>query len=571
MVVLWTFSAHAEEPESSKPKSVNAWGAAVNDDAKKQGAVESAPDEKNATENDQFDILEFVVTGNTVLGAMEIEKAIYPYLGEHRSIADVENARTALEKSFHDAGYLTVFITIPEQEVNAGVVTLEVLEGRVERLNVVGAQYYSLGKIKQRVTEFKQGNVPHFPTVQKQIATVNINTDRTVAPILRPGKTPGLVEVDLKVDDKLPLHANLELNDRYSPNTTTTRLSGSLRYDNLWQRDHSLSLSFQMTPEKTDEVKVFSGTYVIPYAGDYYAAYAVVSDSNISLVGDYNVIGIGNIYGLRYIHPMPSPVKAYNHNLTLGVDYKDFKQNTVQQGSDTDSNPIAYLPFLIGYTGNLVTPESTTKLDLNMTFSTKALVNDENQFASRRSFARANFSYLRGQVEHTQTLPGQWQWYGSFGGQATSSHLISNEQYFIGGLDTVRGFLESSALGDIGVNFTTELKSPPLQKYAGAWVKDLRVLAFYDYGLARTWDPDVNHADADAQDNLYSQIERYILSSYGLGLDMKGARGLFMRLDFATVLQSDWIIHNGQTAPSKPAGIAENGDTRLHFKVGFDW
>lgn len=560
MLVLWSFSASAEESQSTTPKPVNAWGAAAD--------AETA---QAAAEKDQFDILEYVVNGNSVLTVTEIEKAVYPFLGEHRSIADVENARTALEKSFHDAGYLTVFVTIPEQEVNAGVVQLEVLEGKVERLNVVGSKYYSLGKIKQRVTEFKEGNVPHFPTVQKQIATVNINSDRVVAPVLRPGKSPGMVEVDLKVDDKLPLHASMELNDRYSPNTTKTRLSGNLRYDNLWQRDHSFSFGFQVTPEKTDEVKVLSATYVIPYAGDYFATYAVVSDSNISAVGDLNVIGKGNILGLRYIHPMPSPVKSYNHNLTLGVDYKDFKQNTITQGSDTDSNPITYLPFLIGYTGNLVTPESTTKLDLNLNFATKALVNDENQFATRRSFAHANYSFLRGQLEHTYTLPRQWQWYGSIGGQATSDHLISNEQYFLGGLDTVRGFMESSALGDVGVNFTTELRTPPLQKYAGSWVKDLRVLAFYDYGLARTWDPDVNHKDPNELDNLYSTIERYIVSSYGLGLDMKGERGLFMRLDFATVLQSNWIIHNGHIAPSKPAGIAESGDTRLHFRVGFDW
>lgn len=553
--VLWSFAVCAEEAESSAPQPVNAWGAEVSDKTK---AEETAA-------KDQFDIFEYVVNGNTVLSVTEVEKAVYPYLGEHRSIEDVEKARSALEQSFHEAGYLTVFVTIPEQEVNAGVVKLDVLEGKVERLTVVGSKYYSLGKIKQRVTEFKEGTVPHFPTVQKQIASVNINPDRVVAPVLRPGKSPGMVEVDLKVDDKFPLHASLEYNNRYTPNTTKTRLAGNLRYDNLWQSDHSVSFGFQVTPEDTNQVKVFSGTYVIPYAGDYWAAYAVVSESDISAVGDLNVIGNGNIYGLRYIHPMASPVKSYNHNLTLGVDYKDFKQNTRVLGNDLENSPITYLPFLIGYSGSLVTPESTTKLDLNFIFSTKALVADDREFAVRRSFARPNYSYWRGQLEHTHTLPAEWQWYGSLGGQVTGDPLISNEQYFIGGLDTVRGFLESSALGDVGANFTTELRSPPLQKYAGSWVKEMRLLAFYDYGLARTRNPDIQN------DDRFSQIERYILSSYGFGLDMKAAHGVFMRLDFARVLQSSWILDNGRTAPTKPAGMAESGDTRLHFKVGFDW
>lgn len=552
--VLWSFALHAEQATEAISQPANSPAAELN----AQAAVEVAA-------QDQFDIFEYVVNGNSVLSVNAVEKAVYPYLGEHRSIADVEKARAALEQSFHEAGYLTVFVSIPEQEVNAGVVKLEVLEGKVERLSVVGSRYYSLGKIRQNVTEFEEGHVPHFPTVQKQIASVNINQDRVVAPVLRPGKSPGMVEVDLKVDDKFPLHASLEYNNRYTPNTTKTRLSGNLRYDNLWQRDHSIGLGFQVTPEDANEVKVFSGTYVIPYAGDYWATYAVVSQSDISAVGDLNVVGNGNIYGLRYIHPMPSPVKSFNHNLTLGVDYKDFKENTRRLGADLGSNPITYLPMLIGYTGNLVTPESTTKLDLNFVFSTKALVNEEAEFVQRRYLARPNFAYLRGQLEHTWTLPYQWQWYGSLGGQVTGDSLVSNEQFFIGGLDTVRGFLESSALGDTGTNLTMELRSPPLQKYAGSWVNEMRLLAFYDYGLATTRDP------VTLANDRFSQIERYILSSYGFGLDVKAAHGLFMRLDFARVLQSSWILENGNTAPLKPAGMAESGDTRLHFKVGFDW
>ena len=49
-----------------------------------------------------FDILEFVVEGNTVLPALDIERAVYPHLGEKKTIASVEAAREALEKRYHD-------------------------------------------------------------------------------------------------------------------------------------------------------------------------------------------------------------------------------------------------------------------------------------------------------------------------------------------------------------------------------------------------------------------------------------------------------------------------------------
>ena len=83
-----------------------------------------------------------------------------------------------------------------------------------------------------------------------------------MTPVLRPGKTPGTVEVDLKVKDELPLHGSLELNDRYSTDTSRLRLSAMLRYDNLWQKEHSFSLQYQTAPEKPGEVKVWSGTYL---------------------------------------------------------------------------------------------------------------------------------------------------------------------------------------------------------------------------------------------------------------------------------------------------------------------
>jgi hemolysin activation/secretion protein len=75
-------------------------------------------------EKNVFDIMEYRIQGNTVLSSDNIEQAVYPFLGEAKSIDDVELARSALEKTFHDAGFLTVLVNIPEQDVGSGVVKL---------------------------------------------------------------------------------------------------------------------------------------------------------------------------------------------------------------------------------------------------------------------------------------------------------------------------------------------------------------------------------------------------------------------------------------------------------------
>lgn len=493
-----------------------------------------------------FDIMEYRVEGNTVLDKGRIEESVYPFLGEAKNIDDVEKARAGLEKAFHDAGYLTVFVNIPEQQVDQGVVTLEVQEGKVEKLRVVGSRYYSLGAIKDRVPEFAEGSVPYFPAVQKQLASINTTPDRQVAPVLRPGKTPGKVEVDLKVQDQLPFHGGIELNNRYSANTTETRLNGSLRYDNLWQRDHSLSLSFQLTPENTDETRVVAATYVIPTAsGDYWAAYGVISKSNVSAVGDVNVIGNGDIIGLRYIHPLPV-VPDYYHSLTLGVDYKDFQETTALQGADSFNTPISYLPFYAGYDGTLRTGSSTTQLNLGVTFSMRGLGNDDQEFADKRFLAKSDFAYIKTDLKHTQQLPYSWQLFARLAGQLASGPLISSEQFAIGGADTVRGYLESNSLGDRGMFGTLELRTPPLAKYLpGTDAGELYADLFFDSGHVSIQSP------------LPAQTQHFDLSSVGFGLQLKKWYGFSSTLDYAHALHT--------------AGLVKEGDDRLHFRIGYDW
>src|SRR5450830_1719124 len=88
---------------------------------------EGSPSEKtNDKDTNYFDILEFQVEGNTKLSNVQIEVAVYPQMGEKKTIADVEKAREALEKAYHSAGYLTVLVDIPEQDVDKKTVKLNV-------------------------------------------------------------------------------------------------------------------------------------------------------------------------------------------------------------------------------------------------------------------------------------------------------------------------------------------------------------------------------------------------------------------------------------------------------------
>jgi hemolysin activation/secretion protein len=280
------------------------------------------------SESLHFRIKGFALQGNTLFSKDDLSIVLKPFMGEQKTAEDVEKARDALERFYHEKGYPTVLVNIPEQSVEDGVVWLQVVESEIRRVRVTGNRYFTMEKILDALPSLSPGEILHLPEVQRDLVRLNRNRDLKVAPVLIPGKAIGTVDVELKVEDKLPLHGSLELNNRSTHDTTHMRLNAMLSYDNLWQKDHSVSVQYQTSPKDTDEVKALAFSYVLPapWNKDHVVAvYSINSDSETAFGEGFNTVGEGFIVGCRYVMPLP-PKDTYAHNLTVGVDYKDFDE-----------------------------------------------------------------------------------------------------------------------------------------------------------------------------------------------------------------------------------------------------
>jgi len=204
-----------------------------------------------AEEQATFTIRSFIIDGNTLLAKKTVQEALQPYTGPDKTAEDVEKARGVLEKVYHDTGYPAVLVNIPEQTTEKGLIHLQVIESTIGSVRVTGNRWFTQGSILRDLPSLAPGKVLYVPDVQRDLALVNRGEDLKVSPILSPGKEMGTTDVELKVEDQLPLHGNLEINNRNTPNTSDLRLNASLHYDNLWQRDHSLSAQFQTSPQDT--------------------------------------------------------------------------------------------------------------------------------------------------------------------------------------------------------------------------------------------------------------------------------------------------------------------------------
>src|SRR6185437_15275914 len=124
------------------------------------------------------------------------------------------------------------------------------------------------------------------------------------------------------------------------------------------------------------------------------------------------------------------------------------------------------------------------------------------------------YFYVRASGQVVQSLPFQFAALARFSSQWSGNPLVNNEQFSLGGVDTVRGYLEAETLGDSGLAGTLEMHSPPVGKHLGSMLSPLYGYIFIDGGVATLLDP------------LPSQDYNLHLWSTGVGMRLDTITGL---------------------------------------------
>ncbi len=482
-----------------------------------------------------FAVREFRITGSTLLDRREVERAVYPFLGDKRTFNDVDKARAALESLYKSHGYETVAVNIPEQTVAGGVVRLEVNERRIGTVRVKGARYFLPSDIRAEVEAAQAGTVPVLPRLKGEVAVLGrIMADRNVTPVLRAGQIPGTVDIDLLVRDQLPLHGSLELNNRYITDTPPLRLEGEIRYDNLWQAGHSLGLQFQTAPQETETLQVLSASYVVRTRtpGEAFVGFIVSSDSDVATLGSLNVVGNGAIYGGRAILPLAErPGRSLS--AILGADYRRFDETVASLGSDLSNTPISYVPWVAQLSGGWSSARGNGRALAGVRFGIRGVGNDPQEFEDKRFGARPNFALLQAGYEQQLLLPADATIGLKLDGQVADSPLISNEQFAAGGLESVRGYTEAQALGDDGLRASLELGSPNFGRQLARAIEESRLYLFYDWGKLRIQQP------------LPGQLSDFRLSGAGVGYRMSAFKHLKLVADAAWALRDLSDVQSG--------------------------
>ena len=485
-----------------------------------------------------FEIIGFTVEGNTLLTEGIMTDLLRSFVGEKKTGTDVEKARDALESYYHKLGYPAVQVGVPAQTVEDGLVRLKVTESRIRNVRVTGNRYFTKESVMKRLPSLKPGSIIYLPRLVQEFGLANRNADMKISPVMKPGREQGTIDIDIKVNDKPPLHGSLELNNRSSNNTTDYRINGSISYDNLWQKEHSFSIQYQTSPEDTDEVALLAESYVFPSplnSDHQVILLGIWSDSDNAFGEGFEVVGKGSMYGARYIIPLPALSNFY-HFVTLGVDYKDFNEDVNFEDVEQDGikTPITYLPFLVSYSATRSDKMGKTEFSLGLNWTFRNLVTDQREFEIKRYKSRGNYLYLTAGIERIQKLPFETELYAKLDGQISSEPLISNEQYIGGGMESVRGYKESELAGDHALHGTLEFVFPELISSFG-FKTGVNATLYYFYDIAKLW----------TKNPLPGEDRHADIESLGFGVRGDLYKGLEYRFDWAYPLEDTDNIQAG--------------------------
>ena len=522
-------------------------------------------------QDEQFDIVRFQVEGNTLLPQAQVQGILAPLAGSKRVYGDIQKALEALEGAYRAAGYSTVQVYVPEQELTSGVVRLQVTEGVIGKVIISGNQHFDDANIRASLPQLKEGKAPNLRLMSEAIQLSNENPAKQLAVTLGVSEEEGKVDAKVAVTEEDPQRFFATLDSTGTAATGRSRVGVAYQNANLFKLDHTLTLAYTGSADAPAGVKVdiFSVGYRMPFYGLGDSLDLIYGNSGVNtpstsptLGGALGIVGKGEVFGARWNHYFARRGE-YSSKLIFGFDYKYINSSCTTAGTpasiDPPTPPIAACvpyttrPLSLTYSGQRLSPGRMFDYNIgiarNLALGTQytnldGATDRYSYLTSGNRATRDDFSIVRFGGSYLNAFQTDWQLRVAASAQYAGNPVVAAEQLGLAGSTAVRGFDERAAAADSGYFANAEIYTPEIGKTEGSR-SSLRALAFYDFARGR------NH-NVPAGSLTPTKID---VASVGAGLRYAIGKDFSLRLDLARVLDAG------------PAGTQERGDWRGHLNV----
>ena len=534
-------------------------------------AFAQAPQKPAADDSPKFEIRQYVFDGATLVPLEQLQAATKRYMGPGRNFADVQRALETVERAYSDAGWSAVQVVLPEQELQRGEIHFQIIEAKIGRVIVEGNKFFDEANIRASAPALQPGKAPNINQIARNLRVANESPSKQATVLLRSGQEEATVDAVLRVVDEEPSKYSVTADNTGTNQTGRLRVGFGYQNGNANGQDSVLTLQFVTAPYSSykttngetshlslapsGDVIIFGAGYRIPLYSwgdslDFTFGYSNVNSGTV--LGLFNITGTGTIAGARYTHNFDK-IGEYEHRLVISQDWRSYENKGIRaaNGDPTQLIPdVVAHPLSAIYSGVYRQQDSETGFSFGLT-KNYAGWNDgmrQDYCASRSNgigkCGDAFYEIWRWSVNHNRALPGDWQARLAANGQQSRDMLVAGEQFGIGGMDSVRGFLEREVTNDWGYRGTAEVYTPDFgakTRISGARV---RALGFFDFGHVGRNQP------------APSEIHGASISSYGVGLRFSRGASLAARLDLGIV--------------SHPGGLELNrGEARVHASISY--
>ena len=485
----------------------------------------SKPTPKPATSptDATVNVSQFKFAGNTLLSADQLNSALTAYVNRPLTLTQLKDAADVVTNTYRDAGW-TVRAYLPKQEINGGVVTLQIVEAVFGKAIMHGQEPQRIEAsilVEMAEANLQKGQALHANDLDRTLLLLEDLPGISVAGNLTQGQNDGETNLAISAIDDSLVNGNATYDNQGSRATGTERLSLNFNINSPARMGDLLSANLM----QTQGTSYARGSYSLPVGNHGARAGVHASSLRYKVLTSYDETATGTrgtaeTAGLNASYPLLRS-QLSNINLTWSYDDKtleNYAADILNSNYKIKANSLGLNSNSIdnwGGGGSTSAYATVTHGSVNNAGSANAQADADGARTA------GSYSKLSVGLNRLQSITADLSFYAAVSAQAASKNLDSSERLYLGGATGVRAFPASEAGGAAGRTLTLELR----QRLDNAFT----LTGFYDYGHVT-----VNKHNANASDGKdISAVNSYALQGFGASLAWMNGKGTEIKATLA--------------------------------------
>jgi hemolysin activation/secretion protein len=434
------------------------------------------------------------VEGSTVFSQEELANAVDSFVGKELNYEQLLEIRTAINQLYVSNGYETSGSFLPAQNIDNGVIQVQVVEGELERVDIRGLKRLRESYVRSRI-RLATSTPLNIPQLEIGLQLLQNNPlFSQVEAELTAGTEPGKNVLILNLKEAQAIDAALIIDNKEVPSVGSLGATAALSHSNLLGFGDRLSAEVNVT----SGVNSYGASYVMPVNSRNGTIGFRYSNGRNRVTeqpfAPLEITGRAQTYTIDFYQPI---IFTPREELALSLSAQlrrsrtfllDDEPFSFTEGPENGKSKVSVLRFSTDWLNRrspntVLAARSIFSLGLGVFDATVNNTGTDGRF----------FSWL-GQFQYVRAINSQRDAVviGRVAAQLTPDSLLPLEQFYIGGVETVRGYRTSQRVGDNGIAGTIELRLPIVRDPGGFGL--LQIVPFMDAGTI--WSNGIDEANS---------------------------------------------------------------------------